>query len=143
MSGAQMRVAVGVVVLVALAAAFATAQFPTLGQATTVGIAVPPTQVLDGTTVHVLTTPGSSQPGHLTIKSNIPWTLQVEVSAAPGQEAAWRQSNAESWEILPPSGTVLRGPKGIHVVEYALRVSAGSLVSASEATVRFAIQPAP
>lgn len=139
-----MRVAVGVVVLVAAAAALATAQFPTLGQATTVGISVPPTQVLDGTTVHLLSSSGSPQPGQLTIKSNIPWTLQVEVSTAPGQEVAWRRTGTTSWEILPLRGPIMRGPKGIHTVEYLLQIAAGPRVSTpSQATVTFAVEPTP
>lgn len=139
-----MRVAVGVAVLVALAAAFATAQAPSLRQATTVGISVPPTQGLDGTTAHVLTSSGSPQTGQLTIKSNIPWILQVEVSTAPGQAVAWRRTGTTSWEILPLRGSVLSGPKGIHTVTYILRTSSGqSFSTASQATVRFAIQPAP
>lgn len=124
------------IVLVAVVAALAAVPLPGQTQSTTIGIRVPRTQVLEGTRVQTVSTQTAPQPGRLTIKSNIPWTLQVEVSGAA--EVVWQISGTPSWQPLPAQGAVLTGPQGVHTVAYALRLAAGREPSA---VVSFSLVP--
>ena len=114
----------------------------TWAASTVVGISVPPTQQLEGTTSHALTVNSPIQRGRLIIKSNIPWTLVANLSGEiVGVD--WRNADSTSWQPLSGVAPLLRGPKGIHFFEYVIRVGPGAPLSTGGlALVTFWLAPA-
>jgi hypothetical protein len=100
-----------------------------------VSIAVPVTVQLEGTTA--LSVPaGPPVLGQLTVKSNVPWVLVVDVGPAAPALVAW--SDGGAWQPLSAQGVALHGPKGIHRLTYRLRTTASAAT-----TVRFTARVAP
>lgn len=127
--------------LVAVVAVLVAFQLPGQAQSTTVQITVPPTQVLEGVTSVTLASSSDPQSGRLTVKSNIPWTLRVDIDARGSAVVAWRPQGATSWQVLPQQGAVLSGSRGVHVVEYQLQITTASPAAAGSAVVRFSLIP--
>ena len=123
-------------VLIVGAALLSVSQAPVRAQSSSsaVTIGVPVTVQLEGTTA--LSIPaGSPVLGQLTVKSNVPWVLAVDVGSAAPALVAWSDG---AWTPLPSRGVVLQGPKGIHRITYRLRTSTNAAT-----TVRFAAYLAP
>jgi len=124
-------IAAGLIVGAALLSA---AQAPVRAQSSSsaITIGVPVTVQLEGTTL--LSVPaGSPVIGQLTVKSNVPWVLSVDVGPTAPVLVAWADG---AWVPLPSHGVVLQGPKGIHRLTYRLRTTALT-------TVRFTASLAP
>ncbi len=100
-----------------------------------VSISVPVAQVLEGTTVSAVPA-GSSAAGRLTVKSNVPWVLLVDVETGAPALVTW--SEDPLWQPLPSHGVALRGPKGIHHFAYRLRTAPAATL---HAVVRFSLTP--
>jgi len=125
-----MRQAVVVAAVLALVAA---APRGVWARATTVTMAVAAAQRLDGSTGQTLL-PGVPVAGALSVRSNIPWVLWVEVTGAG--TAAWRPGGASGWTPLPVRGAVRSGPRGVHALSY-------ELLASGPVTVRFTVAPVP
>lgn len=121
--------AVAGVLLVLFAAAPVAAQTGS----TLVTISVPPTQVLEGAT-SVAVTPGSSPRARLVVKSNTAWTLVARVSGNVGG-VAWRPESG-AWVQIDGTTAVLRGGRGVHVIDYQIRAQTGQ-----QGTVLFVLEP--
>ncbi len=110
-------------------------------EASVVSITVPPTQRLEEATALTLTATSRIHRGFLVVRSNIPWTLLARVSNSAVQ-VAWKDSAAAAWRPLGAITPMLRGPKGVYKLEYALRVSASNSVGAiSTVVISFCIVP--
>lgn len=121
--------AVAGVLLVLIAAAPVAAQTGS----TLVTISVPPTQVLEGATSAAVT-PGSSPRARLVVKSNTAWTLVARVSGNVAG-VAWRPENG-TWQQIDGTTAVLRGGRGVHVIDYQIRAQTGQ-----QGTVLFVLEP--
>lgn len=103
---------------------------------TQVTISVPPTQTLEGVTTVALSSGAASTRAQLVVKSNVPWTLVARVSGTI-PEAALRTGTG-AWTSLGAVTQVLRGPRGVHVVTYEVRMQGGA-----QGFVTLALMPNP
>lgn len=105
-----------------------------------VSISVPVTQILEGTTSQAMAA-GSELRGQLVVKSNIPWILLARLSDG-AVDVAWRPAGATAWQNLEATAPVLQGPKGVHTIEYQLRVGTVRHTAASVVQIAFSLVPA-
>ncbi len=122
--------AVIAVLLVLLAAAPVAAQTGS----TLVTISVPPTQVLEGATSAAVTPGSTPHRARLVVKSNTAWTLVAHVSASAAG-VAWRLENG-TWLQIDGTTAVLRGGRGVHVIDYQIRAQSGQ-----RGTIEFTLEP--
>src|SRR3989454_8523289 len=101
-----------IMVTVALSALPAAAQTAS----STVTIAVPSIQKVEGTTSLVVPAGAPLQQGQLVVKSNIAWVLGAHVSD-PKAVLAWGIARRATWQRLGAATPVLRGLKGVQQVE--------------------------
>ena len=120
--------AIVAVLLVLLAAAPVAAQTAS----TLVTISVPPTQILEGVTSAGVT-PGSTARARLVVKSNTAWTLVARVSGNV-TGVAWR-SESGAWVQIDGNTAVLRGGRGVYVIDYQIRAQSGQ-----QGTISFALE---
>lgn len=113
------------IVLAAMCTVFAAAPILGAAQSTTVTLSVPPVQLLEGSTQHALR-PGSPQSGQLTVKSNMPWSLRVDVTGTA--TASWRPTGTTAWTALPRQGVVRTGGGGMHHLGYEIHAPAPLIV---------------
>ncbi|HEY3247555.1 MAG TPA: hypothetical protein VGK88_04590 [bacterium] len=120
-------------------AVLAALQMPVRAQssASVISISVPVAQVLDGATVSAVPA-GTLVSGQLTVKSNVPWMLVVNVDTGEPALVTW--SPEALWQPLPAHGVVLQGPKGIHHLIYRLRAAPAAKL---QTIVRFSLSPSP
>lgn len=123
------------VAMVAVSALPAAAQ----SASTMVTIGVLPVQQVEGATSLVIPAGASSQQGQLIVKSNTPWVLIAHASSA-GAVVAWKTVGGSVWQRLTATTPVLNGLKGVHQVEYEVRVDGA--VQGQPVTVTFSIEPA-
>lgn len=116
------------ILLVLMAAGPAAAQTGS----TLVTISVPPTQVLEGTTSSAVTS-GSTARARLVVKSNTGWTLVASVS--DGLTGVSVRAESGAWVQIDGTAAVLRGGRGVHVIEYQVRAPAGQ-----HGTISFALE---
>lgn len=121
---------VAAVLLVLLAAAPVAAQTGS----TLVTISVPPTQVLEGATSVAVTAGPTPHRARLVVKSNTAWTLVARVSGNVAG-VAWRPESG-AWVQIDGTTAVLRGDRGVHVIDYQIRAQSGQ-----PGTVSFVLEP--
>ncbi len=126
-----------VVVAVALNALPAAA----LAASSTVTIAVPSIQQVEGTTSLVVPANALLQPGQLLVKSNTPWVLVAHASGAVAG-VTWRIAGGTTWQQVGAATPVLRGLKGVHQVKYEVQLDARAARDGQPATVTFTVEQA-
>ena len=125
-----------IMVTVALSALPAAAQTAS----STVTIAVPSIQKVEGTTSLVVPAGAPLQQAQLVVKSNIAWVLVAHVSD-PNAVIAWRIAGSATWQRLGAATPVLRGLKGVHQVEYEVQPDGGSAKQGLPVAVTFSVEP--
>jgi hypothetical protein len=68
------------------------------------------------------------------VKSNTAWTLVARVSGNVAG-VAWRPENG-TWQQIDGTTAVLRGGRGVHVIDYQIRAQTGQ-----QGTVVFVLEP--
>ena len=126
-----------IVVTVALSALPAAAQ----AASTTVTIAVPSVQKMEGTTSLLVPARAPLQQGQLVIKSNIAWVLVAHLSD-PNAVVAWRIAGRATWQRLGAATPILKGLKGVRQVEYEVQPDGRSAQHGRPVTVTFSVEPA-
>lgn len=125
-----------VVVLVVIAAALAGVPATVQAASSTISVAVPLTQLLEGTTVITLAPGTAAQQGQLLVKSNVSW--QLVARTADGAVVIW--NGASGRQELEGQTVVLQGNRGVHTVTFEVQRrtqdAAGSAVQ-----VTFSIEP--
>ncbi len=125
-----------IVVTVALSALPAAAQTAS----STVTIAVPSIQTVEGTTSLVVSAGASLQQGQLVVKSNIAWVLVAHVSD-PNAGVAWRIAGSATWQRLGAATPVVQGLKGVHQVEYEVQPDGRAAQHGLPVAVTFSVEP--
>ncbi len=110
-------------------------------QSSTVTVTVLPTQRVEGATSLVVPAGALLQRGRLVVKSNISWVLVAHSTGAPAT-VAWKASGETTWQDLGAATPVLRGVKGVHEVEYEVRLDPRAPRSAQPITVTFSVEAA-
>jgi hypothetical protein len=126
-----------IVVTVALSALPAAAQTAS----STVTVAVPSVQKVEGTASLVFPAGAPRQQSQLVVKSNIAWVLVAHVSD-PNAVVAWRIAGSATWQQLGAATPVLRGLKGVHQVEYEVQMDVRSAQQGPPVAVTFSVEPA-
>ncbi len=108
----------------------------------TVSITVPPTQSIEGTTSLVVSSGVPVQRGRLTIKSNVSWILNAQATGATAG-VAWRGAGDSTWGPLGASTLVRQGPKGVHDVDFEVRLDPRARQFGQPVIVTFSVDPAP
>lgn len=128
------RKAVGLVMVVAaLAGVPATVQ----AASSTVSIAVPLTQELDGTTAITLAPGATVQQGQLVVKSNVAWILVARTADAAG--VIW--NGASTRQQVGVETVVAQGTRGVHTVTFELQRRSQD-AAGSPIQVTFSVEPA-
>lgn len=125
-----------VVVLAALPAAAQTAS-------SLVTIGVPATQQLEGATSLTIVPTGSPsvQRNQLVVRSNTSWVLMARLTGR-ATEVAWRTAGTDGWQLLGATTVLLRGGKGVHAIDFEVRLGGQAQPGAAPAVLAFAVEAA-
>jgi hypothetical protein len=104
-------------VTVALSALPAAAQ----GSSSLITVTIPSVQRLEGATSLAVSADIPSRQGQLVVKSNTSWILVAHVSGH-GDRVAWRIVGQTTWQRLGSTTQILQGLKGVHPVNYEVKM---------------------
>jgi hypothetical protein len=122
-------------IVVALSALPAAAQ----SSSSLISVTVPPVQRLEGATSLTVSADIPSRQHQLVVKSNTSWTLVAHVSGHV-DGVAWRIAGQTTWQRLGKATPILQGLKGVHPVNYEVKMDPGTQRDGLPARVTFSVE---
>jgi len=113
---------------------------PAAAQSSVVSITVPPIQRLEGATSLTVSATVPRQLDRLVVKSNTPWVLVAHVSGV-ADDVSWRIVGQMTWQQLGAATPVLQGLKGVHPVQYEVKMDPRKQPNGLPVLVTFSVEP--
>jgi len=113
---------------------------PAAAQSSVVTITVPPIQRLEGATSLTVSATVPRQLDRLVVKSNTPWVLVAHVSGV-ADDVSWRIVGQMTWQQLGAATPVLQGLKGVHPVQYEVKMDPRKQPNGLPVLVTFSVEP--
>jgi len=105
-----------------------------------VTITVPPVQRLEGAASLTVSPDVPRQHGQLVVKSNTSWILVAHVSGV-ADDVSWRIVGQMTWQQLGAATPVLQGLKGVHSVQYEVKMDPRKQPNGLPVLVTFSVEP--
>ncbi|HVH31378.1 MAG TPA: hypothetical protein VNA31_06905 [bacterium] len=104
-------------------------------------VTILPVQRLEGATSLAVSADIPSRQDQLVVKSNTPWILVAHVSGHV-DGVAWRIVGQSTWQRLGDATPILQGLKGVHPVNYEVKMDPGTQGAGVPALVTFSVEQA-